>query len=80
MVNNSLICGSTWGTFNDVIIYDIIKNEKLIILNPELYMFWCVKPFEEDNQILLGHRTGIMVYNLDMLKKKPLFTEEFKIL
>lgn len=80
VINNYLICGSTWGNSNAVLIYDLLKNEKQIIPNPKGIKFWSVKPFELDNQIFLGYKSGVMVYNFYLNILKPSFTGRVVIL
>lgn len=73
VVNNYLICGSTWGSFVNVLVYDLMKEQKEIIPNPDKISIWSVVPLEDDNEIFLGFDDGIMFYHLPLSKIKLCF-------
>lgn len=73
LVNKYLICGSTWGKYKNVLIYDTQKDEKFMIPNPKNHRFMCVRSYENDDQIFLGSSGGITVYDFPLSIQKPKF-------
>lgn len=73
VVNDYIICGSTWGSWVDVLTFNLVTKERIIIPNSKNHRFWCVLPFEEDDYVLLGHTGGIIEYQLDLNRKKLQF-------
>lgn len=76
LVNNYLIC----GTCHHVMIYNILKDEKILVPNPYYKKLWCVKPFEEDNQIIIPYENGIMYLIFLYQDRNIILLEKLKIL
>lgn len=74
VLNEYLICGSTWGSRIHVMIYNLKKEEKILLPNPNEYGIWCVVPVEREEKIYVGNECGIMIYNFNFSELKPQFT------